>query len=264
MKTQTARHAKGKFPSVASPAFNPRSSTGLGSKTNHILGSVNWWNDYFSEGGGWERNGGRKQTEIFAETFCAIVKLPIEKKFTLLDVGCGLGDGLRVIAGHYPNAVLRGIDISSVAISRCVKEAASRATFAVSTLEAIKGNYDVIYISNVLEHFPDFQDKARFLSRKCGRLCILVPFEERWHGRKIVPNPDEHHQHTFGRGEFDFLLAEKRARSIKEHIVSCPGAWGWSESQRLKEHLKNVLRICLGRPMLSEPRQIIYDVEIAL
>src|SRR6185369_16317940 len=61
-----------------------------------------WWEVYFAPGGGWEHNGGRRQTRIFAEQFTKRFAMRRDSSFSLLDVGCALGDALRHFAETYP------------------------------------------------------------------------------------------------------------------------------------------------------------------
>jgi hypothetical protein len=225
--------------------------------------SATWWNNYFTPGGGWETNGGKNQTRVFAETFCQHVKFSDRSEFTLLDVGCALGDALIVFYGKYPKAILHGIDISEVGINRCKEQLGSIASFSVCTIDEINGHYQIIYISNVLEHFYDYAAKARILSAHCDRLCIMVPYKETKDGQSLVTDPDhpELHQQTFTKTSFDFLVEEERALSIKPYVVWAPRAWGlFSYRRRAFESFKNIFRRLSGRPLVEDRMQIIYDI----
>jgi ubiquinone/menaquinone biosynthesis C-methylase UbiE len=224
---------------------------------------MTWWNNYFVEDGGWERNRGKTQTRMFAEAFCQHVRLDYAGTFTLLDVGCALGDALRAFHEHYPNAELHGIDISDVAISRCQAELGVQAQFSVGSIERLVQSFDVIYVSNVLEHFTDYKEKVRSLTKHCRRLCIMVPFNERCNGKPLMPDPNQHHQHTFQRNSFDYLVREGVAKLVCPHVVSCPGAWGWTLRQKVKQELKNPIRWLLGRPRSYELLQVIFDIYVA-
>jgi SAM-dependent methyltransferase len=223
-----------------------------------------WWEEYFAVGGGWERNDGRSQTRIFAEHFTDRIQLNPSTVFSILDAGCSLGDALKHFANVYPRATLHGIDFSATAISRCKNEIGRGANVSVGDLEKISGHYDIIYCSNTLEHFPDYETKARHLAQHCNRLCVLVPYKQlEYDGKPLAPNPNQHHQHTFLRDSFDFLVREGLACSIKTHIFSCPGAWGWTHSHRIVQEVKNVARVLLNRPWRLPPRQILFDILIA-
>ncbi|MFH0939086.1 MAG: class I SAM-dependent methyltransferase [Planctomycetota bacterium] len=225
------------------------------------LTSREWWDEYFAPGGGWELNGGSLQTALFAKTFCAHVKLSEKEKFSLLDVGCALGEAILIFAKNYPLSQLTGIDISIVAIERCRAMLGDVARFQQSSINDIAERYDVIYISNVLEHSTDYEVKARLLIHRCKRLFIMVPYKERRDGKPLRPDSAQHHQVTFLRDSFDFLSKEGSASSITVKIVSCPGAWGWTRRTKYIQWLKNPIRWLIGRAPMYEQLQIIYDIQ---
>ncbi|MBU6257358.1 MAG: class I SAM-dependent methyltransferase [Burkholderiales bacterium] len=222
-----------------------------------------WWERYFTVGGDWERNGGRAQTRIFAEHFVRRSGLPRDRAFTLLDAGCALGDALAVFARAFPKARLYGIDFSGTAIARAGAELGPTVTLHRGDLDAIEGRYDAVYCSNTLEHFADFDARARRLLQHADRLFVMVPHDERRDGRRLRPDRTEHHQHTFERDSFDFLVREGLARSVTTRVFACPGAWGWSPVQHAAQFARNIGRALRGRPRVAPPRQILYAIESA-
>jgi SAM-dependent methyltransferase len=72
---------------------------------------------------------------------------------SLLDVGCGNGELLRLIEARYPGVALSGVDLSPVAIAANARRA-PRMRFAVANVEVepLPGPVDVIVCSEVLEH----------------------------------------------------------------------------------------------------------------
>lgn len=226
------------------------------------VGTKDWWDNYFSSSGGWEKNRGRLQTKVFAESCIKYTNLDRSQEFRLIDVGCALGEAILIFHENYPKAQLFGIDISITAISRCQEELGDIASFEVMKIEEVLDFFHVIYISNVLEHFPDFRDKARHLINHCEKLIILVPFMELIAGKPLKPNPKAHHQHTFNLDSFDFLIKENLSTSINTKVFRCYPAWGWSYSRLLFEYIiKYPLRVLLGKPILRNPRIIMYDVQ---
>ena len=227
------------------------------------------WDAYFTPNGDWERNGGRRQTRTFARCFCKAVRFDASAAFSLLDLGCALGEAIRVFHRQYPAARLTGMDISRVAIERCRSEVGDLATFCVGGVTEVEGHYDIIYASNVLEHFVDHQGPARALLARCDRLCIMVPFEETDQaGNALRPEPceqdggDAHHR-TFLRDSFSFLIEEGLAESIDVHTMACPGAWGsWNAMALLRHRYKNLCRRLKGKPPrpLTGSLQVIYDI----
>ena len=64
----------------------------------------NWWENYFAKDGGWERNGGRDQTFLFAKKFTELIKIESKENFLIMDAGCALGGALRLFSEVYPLA----------------------------------------------------------------------------------------------------------------------------------------------------------------
>lgn len=231
--------------------------------TSADLKDNDWWERYFAVGGDWESMGGRRQTRTFAEHFIRRSGLSADQAFSLLDAGCALGDALALFAAAYSKAQLHGIDFSATAVARCREALGENVQLACGDLTAITGQYDAIYCSNTLEHFADFEERARQLLAHCCRLFVMVPFHELREGRPLRPDPIQHHQHTFERDSFDFLLREGLASRIDASVFACPGAWGWSPPQHAIQGLKNLARLALGRPWVQAPYQVLYTIEAA-
>jgi SAM-dependent methyltransferase len=224
----------------------------------------NWWENYFSKDGGWEKNGGPTQTRLFAQKFTEIIKNEPTESFSILGAGCALGGALEHFAKVYPNACLSGIDFSEKAIASCVESFGKSVNFKAGDLDEVEGFYDLIYCSNTLEHFADFEEKARRLASHCKKLCVLVPYKEfDAMGNSLKPNPNDHHQHTFEQDSFDFLLSEKLALTVNTEVFSCVGAWGWTKKQKVEQTIKNVGRYLRKRPKRLPPRQILYDILVS-
>ncbi len=218
------------------------------------------FNDYFKENGAWEQGNGRQQTEIFARCFDEVITFPAGK-FTLLDVGCALGQAAAFFARRYPEAAVSATDVSDVAISRGKAEYGDMVHFFTEDIQGITGPYDVIYCSNVLEHFHDFREKSMHLAACCRRLCIMVPYNQRQRGRKLVPDAGSfEHQNSFYEDSFDFLLDEGLALKIDTAFHPCPIAWGWNRRQRITHGIDNLIRKISGRPLEDAPMQIIFDI----
>jgi len=216
-----------------------------------------WWDNYFLPNGGWEKNNGRNQTISFAKHFLKYAKFNKSEKFSLLDIGCALGDGLQIIHENYPNVVLYGFDFSKVAIERCKKEKNNIATFMVGEIEDISNCYDIIYLSNVLEHIEDYKKIVLSLLTKCTKLYIMVPYRELNEGKPLTPNDNKIHKHTFDKNSFNFLINKK----ISYNIFSCPGAWSWCFKDRIFQNIRNIGRILLGKKWQFNPRQILYCIK---
>ncbi len=218
--------------------------------------TLHYSDDLFASGE-WERRGGRTQTSRFANFFHRSVRIPNNPGFTLLDVGCALGDAMPVWKKRYPRAKLSGCDISQTAITRATERYGSIASFFRASFEEIDGMYDVCFCSNVLEHFEQHVDIARHLLRHCRTLYVMTPYAEMNHGKPLSPRPGEIHVATFLEDSFDALRNDPGA-TISTKVIKCPGAWGPSIPGEILWHI----RYFMGwiSPPSPPRRQIIYTI----
>lgn len=213
----------------------------------------------FVEGGLWERHDGRLQTRRFAECFHRCVRIPWPD-FSVLDVGCALGDAIGVWHQKYPGAKLYGCDFSETAIGRCRADYGQIAQFFRASIEEISGCWDVIYCSNTLEHFEQHLEIAEALIVQCKVLFVLTPFGELRGESPLAPAPGQYHVATFYRNTFDPLIQREKASRVETAIGGCPGAWGLTRLQRLRWAASSSLR---GRYLMQEPLQILYAIHSA-
>ena len=104
----------------------------------------------------------------------------------ILDVGCGYGAVARSIARARPNARVLGVDNNKARLAQaCAAENPRNLSFVETdaTKSVPGGTWDVVVLSNVLEHIAD---RVGFLSALrvttgAGRFLIRVPlFERDW------------------------------------------------------------------------------------
>lgn len=92
--------------------------------------------------------------EWFEDNYAPL--LPADKNATILDIGCGMGEFLLFLKQRgYQN--IEGVDISAHLIEYCRQLVGCTATQIVelrSFLDARPGTYDLIYLGDVIEHFP--------------------------------------------------------------------------------------------------------------
>ena len=150
----------------------------------------------------------------------------------VLDIGCGYGAVARSIAQHVPGAQVTGVDIEpgNVAQARAADNPANLNFVEGDATKAFPdGAWDVVVLSNVLEHIddrPGFLTKIRETLQP-GQLLIRVPlFERSWHlpmrrevGANIFSDPDHRIEHT--RAEFETEVA---AAGLE--IVELRTPWG--------------------------------------
>lgn len=210
----------------------------------------------FQEGGHWDQNHGPAQTRWFAESFHRHAQIPWSE-FSVLDVGCALGDALPVWRRRYPAAKLYGCDVAESAVKRCRQRHGDIAEFFRASFEEIEGFWDVIFCSNVLEHFEQHLEIAEALLGQCKVLMALTPFGELRNGSPLRVSEDYYHVATFFRDSFDDLVRRGHASRIETAIFSCPGGWGYTRTQRIRRLLGTLRR---SRYFVQEPLQILYAI----
>jgi len=146
--------------------------------------------------------------------------LPRGEKFTLLDIGCALGDGCELIKRTFPSAEVTGADFSRVGIEKAVRKAREKGLDVLYRVmdvlaDPIPGTYDYIIMIETLEHFyePYFVvDKCLKNTRRA--LIVSVPYDpQRRSGRTY--SVDEH-VYTFD----DEAFARYKARIVKKVRLS--------------------------------------------
>ena len=187
-----------------------------------------------------------RQIALFARYFLRHANLP-QGVFSLLDVGCGTGAALRAMRASRPDAVLRGCDAEEehVAISR--RMSGEGASYFVADALGYGGSYDVIYISNLLEHIEAWQAAADHALARCRRLYVLVPYRERIGARRsAVPGVD--HVASFDERSFDGYAG--RGASVETRVIRTPWAWGHPLRREVVLRIRGRLR---GAPV--EPQR---------
>ena len=146
------------------------------------LNSIDYWNDRFR--GDWQSKGGREQTAFFAElalnaspaVFLQDVR---NRSLSICDWGCALGDGTSVMARSFPGSATTGYDISPVAISEA-GNLFPALKFVAGDLFTSDRTFDVIFCSNVLEHFHHPTIILDQLASHAARyVWALIPFMDR-------------------------------------------------------------------------------------
>jgi len=145
-----------------------------------VLGNINtkkYWNKKLSA----YNNFWRDESYHCFEKF-----LPPDELFSLLDIGCGLGDGTERLKRIFPKAKIYGADFSRVGIEKA-KKRRSRVEYLLLDIEndPIPATYDYILIVETLEHLSnpfEVVDKCLKYTRKS--LWISVPLADNASGRR--------------------------------------------------------------------------------
>lgn len=148
-------------------------------------------------------------------TYMTIVKETVEKLpgKSVLDIGCG--DGFLLNSLNKPEAKLLGVDVSERPVL-FAKAFSTRAEFRVQDIFDMEGSFDIVVLTEVMEHIPDdliqrFMNQAKRLVAPGGHLVITVP-------TTVVPLNNKHYRHydeelldrDYGSSDGWKIVAEKR------------------------------------------------------
>ncbi len=146
-----------------------------------MINSKEYWDDIFEKR---EKNVIRaQQTEFFVNL--ALNNLPSWitedinlKHMSICDVGCAEGTGTEILSQFFSSSKVTGIDFSDQAIE-VARATHSGCAFEVGDIHNLSKNYDILFTSNVLEHFFYSGQVLTNMIQHADKYCIiLVPFRE--------------------------------------------------------------------------------------
>jgi glycosyltransferase involved in cell wall biosynthesis len=182
--------------------------------------------------GDWAQTQGCGQTRYFARILLHLLPPWLEdeiraNRLSILDWGCAEGEAVDSFRTHFPQSHVAGIDRSASAIRNARQKFGAPYFVNQDVLSAPPPVvFDVLVISNLLQHFQDPWPVLRKLGIYAARhLLILVPFREESPSGSLYPFDDA----TIGtRIDPDFSLSSAR-------MIDCGGhsAGYWPGSQIL-------------------------------
>lgn len=190
-------------------------------ETKMKINSKEYWEYRFDNN--WIDRNGINQTEAFMNLLLTyipeIISQYLSNNHTVLDWGCGIGIGAKVLANKFPNCTISGMDLSESAIAQS-KALYPEYEYIAADVTKTKNKYDVIITSNVLEHFGDPHSMIKELMKKSNKyVIILVP-----HNENPVGGDTAEHQYSFNDESFP---SELNGFKLKDKIVitECPNCW---------------------------------------
>jgi 2-polyprenyl-3-methyl-5-hydroxy-6-metoxy-1,4-benzoquinol methylase len=160
---------------------------------------IRHWDKYLSQRGDFWRN--------FPYEFLLDV-LPKDTAFSLLDIGCAMGDGCELLKKHFPQAHISGVDFSIVGIEKAKSNLSQVNYFLLDiSQEEPPQEYDYITLVHILEHFNDpfpIVDKCLKFVKKA--LYIITPYEKDFDSPML-----------YSKGEHRYLFNERTF--IKYHCT---------------------------------------------
>lgn len=204
------------------------------------INSLEYWDRRFQED--WESLNGRQQSRFFSRI--AIKNFPDwlvreikSEKLSIIDWGCALGDGTDLIKSCFPDSQVIGVDFSKSAIDVATKRYSSIEfrceNWILSCVESEIKHSDIVFSSNVLEHFEDWKSVLSNLILKTEKALILaLPFEEDDRGLEHFVSFYEH--------SFSLVLEEGFVLAWAK-VVDCRGIENtqWSGDQIVLVYAKS-------------------------
>jgi 2-polyprenyl-3-methyl-5-hydroxy-6-metoxy-1,4-benzoquinol methylase len=129
-------------------------------------------------------NGEHPKHRLIAYHGFFVERTPVGSR--VLDIGCGYGAVARSIAQRVPGVEVTGIDLDRPRLSQAMTAAnPQNLTFVLGDVlkDLPSGHWDVIVLSNILEHIDQRVDflKSVVAKTSAGKLLIRVPlFERQW------------------------------------------------------------------------------------
>jgi len=167
------------------------------------INSRDYWEGRFLEN--WDAAGGPEQTRFFAETALRLMPSWLVRELrvpgrSFLDVGCAEGEAAAWFKREFPGLDAAGVDFSAAAIE-IARNRHLGLTFEVADIRGSLPEADIVFCSNVLEHFHDPGVVLGRLAEAAKRhLVVVVP------GWEL----QRHHEHhvTFFLDSFPFAQSD--------------------------------------------------------
>lgn len=147
------------------------------------INSNEWWEKYFHDEK-WRKNGGSEQTYFFAEIMLQYInKQYIEdiknEEYSICDFGCAYGELTALLNKEMFQCNVCGVDVSRSAIEHARNKFPDIKFEVGNIFENIK-KYDVIFCSNVLEHFKNpYETLNKLMEFSRHYIVIMVPYREK-------------------------------------------------------------------------------------
>jgi len=146
-----------------------------------------YWENRFQTD--WETNFGSEQTTVFSHLFYSNLPQGFideinENHYSIVDLGMAHGDTVPFFKSKFKKSKISGTDFSATAVTRA-KEKHPGYDFFESDITKDKYDADILYCSNVLEHFHSPLDTLKHLETSDSKyICLLLPYQD--------PVSDEH------------------------------------------------------------------------
>ncbi len=118
------------------------------------------------------------KSERYAPFEDLIKLVQVREGLRVVDLGCGTGELTRRLADALPGSDVVGIDSSPEMLARAAELARSGLRFERRTIEAVEGEWDLVFSNAAiqwLDDHPSLVPRLLSLLRPSGRLVVQVP-----------------------------------------------------------------------------------------
>lgn len=181
------------------------------SDKQNTVNSEKYWDSRFRED--WDSKSGDMQSRFFMQQAFNMFPEWLNDLLNkggkkIMDWGCAEGDGTALFAKQFPKNDFIGIDFADSAVKTAIDRYASKnlkfeATDLLKPNNKNSNKYDIVFTSNVLEHFHEPWTVLEKISHFANDIIIMmVPFEE---------DPENlHFEHFTSFREDDFRITLSR------------------------------------------------------
>lgn len=176
---------------ISSKFYNPNSKEHWNEKLGNMKNSV-WRYDVY------------KEMEPY---------LSVHDKFSLLDVGCALGDGCIYLKNQFPHGDIEGCDFSERGIEKAKKKSDQVNFFVLDILkDKIPKKYDYITFVSVLEHFNKPKKIIKKALKNTNNLIIDCPY-----ATHISYDKHDEHKYAFNEKTLNDFKAKTKIYYTKDN-----------------------------------------------
>lgn len=191
----------------------------------------------------------------------AIEWFQVERCETVLEIGCGSGQFLKMASAHGLN--VKGIDLNPVAVEAARAVGLHATTDSLDDVYAAGVRYQAVCAFQVLEHVGDplaFIDQVVKLVAPGGYLLFCTPDGDGWLGDRLqLLDVPPHHVTRWGRAAFAFLpqLFPLELQALIPEPLEAHHCNAWAASIMDRDASAEEGRVRIGRRLSPKNRLLV-------
>ena len=180
------------------------------------INTAKYWDHYYQGCGNYWRD--------FPYSFLQ-EELPKNEKFSLLDIGCALGDGCRLLKKYFPSAEIAGADLSPVGIEQARSQSPDIEYFIFDlSKQNILRKYDYITLIHILEHFNNpYPIIDKCLKAVNRAVYVSAPYGEDFTNPRLYWKGEHRYlfnEHTFAGYDYTVIKITGKIEAVNsKHII---------------------------------------------